>query len=393
MGCHDAGARPLGLRADECLEDGWTSAGGQHLDGARERHAGVLVLDEGLVGGEPCLPVLWAFAVVTALDGGELRSCGLFLVVAIDRLGVGLDRIRHIRNESYRPGRGLLDTLCRVFRFAQAAALSPDKRNSFPRTAAIDEAMGTEYDQLDPLAMVSAFARGAYEDAATIVTVSLGAVLGSIPLVTAGVAVIAAVDVFTDTTEIRLNGEKISERERLRRFVAAYRRHLYPGLVLSVPLLGPPIATAVYLRSALATGNAVMLVGAALGIYAVVVGVVWTFRAASLIARGDDVSGTAALRDAGYHLLEAPSFGVIHSLLVAVLLGVAVIVPIVVPILLGGLLALLEVVAFEERSGAGAAPLIRAYRGDVVRDEDGPSESGFAGSTSEAERGRRGGDR
>ncbi|WP_224448708.1 hypothetical protein [Haloprofundus salilacus] len=162
----------------------------------------------------------------------------------------------------------------------------------------------------------------------------------------------------------------MSERARLAAFRESFRANLRRGLPFSLLALAVVATTYAYSTIALAVRRPTFLLGALAGLYAVVIVVVILFRAASLIARApeetDGPSATTALRDAAYHLLETPSFSVLQCCFAALLLGLCIAVGIAVVLLLPGLLALLEVVSFDETTGEGAERIVLAYRGELV---------------------------
>lgn len=223
--------------------------------------------------------------------------------------------------------------------------------------------MAHETRRLDPLAALSAFGRVAYGDALSVATLSLCFVVASLPVVTLGPATLALVDVVTTAVTDETAGRKTTEAERVRLFFARLRDRFVSGLPLTAVFVGSAVAEAAYLSLALSTGRGLFLVGGALGAYALLLVVVVGLRTASLLARGAP-SPFVAARDAAFHLAETPSFTVLYAFLVGVLAVVCAAVGVAVPLVLPGLLAVLEVVAFEEQSGVGAASVVRAYRGE-----------------------------
>lgn len=222
--------------------------------------------------------------------------------------------------------------------------------------------MSHETERYDPVAAFSAFGRTAYGEAVSVVTLSLCFTLAVLPVVTVVPATFALVTVVTCAVTDETVGEKTTERERLRLFWRTFRAELRQGLPLGLLAVAALLAEVLYLRWAFSTGSGVALVGSAVGVYALCFGVVWTLRAGSLRARGAP-SPIRAYRDAGDHLLEAPSFTALSALLVGVVVVLCGVVGIALPLLCPGLLAVLEVVGYEERSGVGAGAVVRAYQG------------------------------
>lgn len=227
--------------------------------------------------------------------------------------------------------------------------------------------VGDDPRRLDPVATAAAFARTAYSEAASVLILSVVASLVSLTLVGTGPAVVALIAVFTASVDREIErGAKISERERLRHFRQSLRANAHRGLPLSLLIVGPLLATGWYLRLAITTGAAEFLLGAAMGAYAIVLGGVLALRAGTLIVRAPPdrtLRGSTAVRNAAFHLLETPSFSALQCLFAGVLAGLCTALGITLVIALPGLLAVLEVVTFEERSGRGAGAVVRGYRG------------------------------
>lgn len=231
-----------------------------------------------------------------------------------------------------------------------------------------------EVSALDPVGTMSAFGRAAYSDLVTVVLVSVLTALAAIPIVTFGPALVGAVAAMTTAVSAELDGTRRTERDRLDAYRRAARTNVFAAIPYGLIVLGAILATLWYLNAAYASGRADLLVAAAVGVYVVVGGLVWVLRASSLLVRappGEAPSSIDALRIAAHHLLETPSFSALQGV-VAGFLGVLCVglgVPVI--LLLPGLLALLEVVCYEERSGAGAVTVVKAYQGTLHRGEDG----------------------
>jgi len=213
----------------------------------------------------------------------------------------------------------------------------------------------------------AAFARVAYSDLVTILTLSVLTALSAVPVVTFGPALIALVDTITAVVLGEGRGGPTTERARVRLYLTSLREHFRAGVPFSIILAGTVGATLAYVDIATATLSAGFLVGALLGLYAIVIGLVWTLRAASVIVRSDgDRPGTlAALIEGGRIGLLDPTYTALHVIVAATLMMAASWLVIAVPLVLFGLLAVLEVVAFEELTGDGAIRIIHAYRGEL----------------------------
>lgn len=225
-----------------------------------------------------------------------------------------------------------------------------------------------ETSWLNPLATASAFARVAYNDLVTVIVVSVLFTLISLPLVTIGGALVGLVGALTEHVATIAAGEKMTERETARRFLAMTRANVLTGLPFSVLLVGTLGATALYGTLATSGRNIAFFLGAVIGGYAVLVAIVVTFRAASLSVRApadNRPTSRRALRDASFHLLDASSYSVLQTVTAGILVSLCVVTKVGVVLLLPGMLGVLEVISFEERSGEGAVNLVHGYEGET----------------------------
>ncbi|WP_435066211.1 hypothetical protein [Halobaculum sp. EA56] len=219
---------------------------------------------------------------------------------------------------------------------------------------------------LDPAGALAAFGRASYADLTSVVALSVAFWLVAAPLVTVGPAVLGIAAATHDGVAGRTAGETRSERDRLRLFAATVRGQFRRGLWLSVPPLAVAAVTGWYAGVAVATRSGPLLLGAVVGVYALVAVCVATFRAATLLVREDAPAAPRALWDAGRHLLETPAFSALHALFFALVTALCLGLGVAVVLLLPGLLAVLEVVAYEETAGGGAIRVVKAYRGELL---------------------------
>ncbi|SIR66139.1 hypothetical protein SAMN05421858_3198 [Haladaptatus litoreus] len=227
---------------------------------------------------------------------------------------------------------------------------------------------GLDASRLDPLATVAAFVRVTYTNLVTVAALSIVFTLVSIPVVTAGAAVVALIESVTVLVEEESDGGKVGERESVQRFLATFRENLLVGVPLSVLLAGSVGGTVLYTLLATIRTNLLFLFGIVVGGYVTVLAVLVVFRAATLVVRGtatDSFSSVSALRNATYHLFDAPWFSVLQAVFAAILIGICLVTQIGVVLVLPGMIAVLEVVSFEERSGEGAKRIVRGYRGEI----------------------------
>lgn len=217
--------------------------------------------------------------------------------------------------------------------------------------------------ELSPGLVLRAVARVTYGDLVTVVATSVAFVLASLPVVTLGAALLALVDTWTAVVTRRDTGAPPSERGRLRLFASSYRRHLRAGVPYSVLFVAVVGLTAVYAAFGVTQQSGVFVIAAIVGAYAVVLVTVWSLRAASVQTREDPAVGVrVAFERAGLTLVDRPAFAIVLSTVAAVVLVGGVALRITFPLLVPGVLAVLEVVAFEEHLGDGAATVRATYR-------------------------------
>lgn len=223
----------------------------------------------------------------------------------------------------------------------------------------------SQHPQLDPAGTLAAFGRATYSDLTSVVALSLVFSLSVLPVVTLGPAIVAIVAAQTEGVTGYTAGKKITERERLRSFRETFRTEFRRSLPLGILLIAVTGTTLLYAGLAVANQSGVLLVGTLVGCYVLVAVLVTVFRAATLIVREGAPSARQALWDAARHLLSTPSFSALHALFATLLVVLCLGLGIAVVVLLPGVLAVLEVVAYEETAGDGALRVVRAYQGTL----------------------------
>ncbi len=221
-------------------------------------------------------------------------------------------------------------------------------------------------EQLDPIAALSAFLRISYSDLVTVTVMSLLMTAAAIPVVTLGGAILAGVD--TLTRIIRAEGRDTapsSERARVQYFYQSFRANFRRGIPLGILLLAAIVMTGVYVQVAFTTQSTGFMLGSIVGLYVIVLVMVWVYRIASITARAETPPNTIeSVREAWYHLVDNLSWTSLQAILVATLIVLLLWTRIGI-LLLPGILAVLEVVVFEERNGHGAESLVLGYRGEL----------------------------
>jgi|AntDeeMetagen681_2_1112603.scaffolds.fasta_scaffold00612_9 hypothetical protein len=219
----------------------------------------------------------------------------------------------------------------------------------------------------NPIVTLSGFLRVAYSELVTVVVVSLLTTVSAISIVGFGGGLVAAVTTLRRVVTDRRDGIRIAERKR----IVVYREVFFETVVRALPLglvvWGAVITFIWYGFAAGESSNPWFLLAAAASIYVLTAIVIVTLRTATLLSLDASVSVVTAFHDSIHHLLDTPSFTVLHATVLVAVVALCFALVIAVPILLFGLLALLEVLVYTERDGGGARSVVLAYqRGDVA---------------------------
>lgn len=226
-------------------------------------------------------------------------------------------------------------------------------------------ANGAGRADLDLAGSIAAFGRIAYSDLMTLVIVSVLATILSLPLITIGAALLALVETITTVVTGEGRGGPTKERQRVRCFLESFRANLRYGVPYSIVLAGT-LVTAGYYALGSTSGSGLFLIGALLGLYVIVITLAWLLRTASIAIRASNsVSFIDAAREGAYLGLEYPWYTALQLVTVGGILLIVFLFPPAYVLLVPGLLALLEVITFEETAGRGAMSLVRAYRGEL----------------------------
>lgn len=213
-------------------------------------------------------------------------------------------------------------------------------------------------------AVIRAFIRAVYTEAVTVLTTSLLFILCSLPLITAGAAVIALVEVWTEVVLTEVHGRQIHERERVSLFLRTWRKNLWAGIPYSVVLFFSLAGLVIYRRLSVVTGDILFLLWTLIGLYVVMIVTVWVLRAASIRVRSEATALPGfieTIERAGYSLLERPSFTVLTIASAGSICFLGILSPPVFIVLGPGVLAAGEVVGFEELFGERAETIRAAY--------------------------------
>ncbi|RKD86256.1 hypothetical protein [Halopiger aswanensis] len=210
-------------------------------------------------------------------------------------------------------------------------------------------------DWPSPIATGLTWARVLYAEFLTVIVICLLAIVASLPLVTVGSAILASVDVLTTVITRRDTGAPPSERARARLFVEAFKRNLQAGMPFSFLLIAVGGVTAFYYVVGGARQQGGLLLLALLGMYGVICILALAYRVGSFRARTSSPPSTVdTLRMAGRSFATPLSYTVLWLVSIAGLLAIATVSLILIPLTMFGVLAVGEVVAFEEVVGEGA---------------------------------------
>lgn len=195
-----------------------------------------------------------------------------------------------------------------------------------------------------------------YRQIVLLVLLSIAFWLGFALLVPAGAAAIALFETIRAVPE-----EHRSDLSFLREYVRSVRRNLVPGLVLSVPLVVPPVATLLYLGLAFAETSGYLLVAGLLSAYVTLVAFFLAFRTANVRSL-EGRETRAAFRRALDVSRDHPHVAVLHACLIVAAASLTVVLPPFIVLLFPGFVAVLEVVLYEEASHAEESPIRRYLR-------------------------------
>lgn len=219
----------------------------------------------------------------------------------------------------------------------------------------------------DPMLVLRTFGRIAISDAVTIVLLSVLYSIASLSIITIGPALLALMDAFhaSITHTGTGGGAPDSAIGRASHFVESIWTYIWSGLPYTVAIIAMGVWMYFYLRFVIGDSVPLMLIGV-LGLYVIVAGIVLLFRAADIVVREDAENRPGffqGLRLAWRSLASNVPYAAMHAIIAIVVTVVPLLVlsPIVLVVALPGLLALLELLNYEELDGAGAKTIRFAY--------------------------------
>jgi len=218
----------------------------------------------------------------------------------------------------------------------------------------------------DPILVLKTYGRIAISDAVTIFVLSLLYFVASLSIVTIGPALLALMDAFYSSVSHTGTGggAPASTRGRASQFVSSIWTYLWAGLPYTVAVIVAVYSLYTYSVLALSGGTTQALIFGVVGMYTVVLVFVLLFRAADIVVRADENERPgffSALRKAWGSLGSNVAFAATH-IVTAIAVTIASLIFIVTAIcFLPGLLALLELLNYEELDGAGAKAIRYAY--------------------------------
>lgn len=220
----------------------------------------------------------------------------------------------------------------------------------------------------NPLAALSTYFRILWREIVSIVVLSVLFSLATLSILPMGAAMIALVDTFYTSVTFTGTGGGIPPRtiDRANYFMQRIWTYLKTGLAYTVVLLLSVVGLLLYAQFAVFGGSVFRFFFGIAGIYATVLILVLVFRAGNLVAhaedRDDDRPGfTTAVGRAWSELKLAPGYLAAHVVAAATITVVCMAFPVSLVVVLPGLLALLEVVMYEELDGVGAKAIRYAY--------------------------------
>ena len=218
----------------------------------------------------------------------------------------------------------------------------------------------------DPTTALRTFVRVALNEIISVVVLSVLFVIACLSLVTIGAAMISLVDTIYTSVTFTGTGGGIPPRtaDRANYFVKQIWEYLWTGLLYTVVLILAAANLYGFFRLAFLGGNVASLLVGVAGLYLTTVILVVLFRAANIIVHADEDDRPGAiggLRLAWSSMTDNVGYEALHVVVAATIVLVARSIPVAMIVVLPGLLALLEVLMYEELEGIGAEAILFAY--------------------------------
>lgn len=218
----------------------------------------------------------------------------------------------------------------------------------------------------DPAAALSAFARIVWREIVSLVVLSVLFVMASLSVVTIGAALISLVDTYYSSVTFTGTGGGVSRRtaDRANHFVKNIWTYLRTGVAYTALVILGILGLYYYFRLALFGGTMTSFALGVVGLYGTVLVFVVLYRAANVAVHADDDERPGiylALKTAWGTVRGNLAFTSAHLVIAAILVVVSRVSVIALVVPLPALLALLEVVMYEELEGVGAKTLTYAY--------------------------------
>ena len=220
----------------------------------------------------------------------------------------------------------------------------------------------------NPAAALSTYFRILWREVVSIVVLSVLFSLATLSVLPMGAAMIALVDTFYTSVTFTGTGGGIPPRtiDRANYFMQRIWTYMRTGLVYTVMLLLSAVGLVLYPQFALRGNSVFQFLFGITGIYATVLVLVLLFRAGNLVVhaedRDDDRPGfRSAVGTAWSELRASPGYLAAHVVAAATVTVVCMAFPVSLAVVLPGMLALLEVVMYEELDGVGAKAIRYAY--------------------------------
>jgi hypothetical protein len=221
----------------------------------------------------------------------------------------------------------------------------------------------------DPAAALSAFFRVLWREVVSLFVLSVLFVVAAMSVLTIGPAMLSLVDTYYSSVTFTGTGGGVSRRtpDRANHFVKNIWTYLRTGLVYTLVLLVAVAGLYLYFRLALFGDTLPTFVVGVVGLYATIFALVLVYRAANVVVHAEDADDEqpgfrSAVGEAWGTFKRDPAYAAVHLVVAAAIVVVCRISIIALAIPLPALLALLEVVLYEELDGIGAKTLVYAYK-------------------------------
>lgn len=219
----------------------------------------------------------------------------------------------------------------------------------------------------NPTRAVSTFLRVSLSEIVSVVVLSLLYTLAALSILPIGAGLLSLIDTFYNSVTFTGTGGGVPPRtsDRATHFVSSIWEYLRAGIPYTLFLILAVVGLFVYFEMAVFGGSTSSLAIGIAGIYATVLVLVLLFRAANIVvhASEDDRPGfVSAISQSWSSIMGNLAYSSMHIVVAATIVLLCRVFPVAIVVFLPGLLAMLEILMYEELDGIGAKTILYAYR-------------------------------